>query len=107
MAQKTQESDQNSQKTIQKVAEIEVRLIKQGNSFGFRVPKALMDCKVISDEKTYTAVIFEEESKPLKKEAIKRSTNAALSQRGQSSYFSGSIVTELIIEPRGLAVGWS
>jgi len=45
--------------------EITTRIIKSGHNFAFGVPKALLDCKVISRDKKYVITVKELEEDAL------------------------------------------
>ena len=40
--------------------EIQAKIIKQGNGYGMRIPKALIDCKILENGKTYIIKEIEE-----------------------------------------------
>lgn len=48
------------------MVEIKTKIIKAGNSYGIRIPKALIDCKVLREGATYDIII---KQKPFKAES--------------------------------------
>lgn len=45
--------------------EIKSKIMKSGNAYYFRIPKALLDCKVLDREKEYTILVDQEDNGPL------------------------------------------
>jgi len=66
-------------KKVIPMVEIETEIVSRGHSFGFKIPKALLDCKILEKGKRYKIWVLEAKTeKPLNIKTIQDRTYPAI-----------------------------
>jgi len=79
--------------------EIRSKIVKRGNSFALKIPKALIDCKILEENKEYIFCVVEAEKKENYKKKLADNPDSSV-----SLVWPGENISNLIFQKNNYGV---